>query len=232
MLLLLLEPLPRSRRCDAAGAARAARPVPQAESSERPLRRRAARMARPARVRMRRRKPWVLARRRLFGWKVRLLTLISVTGRTRVVRECWRGRPASAAIGSPRSRSRACENGRQGLAYGTRAPARGSNQHRFFPWRVRLPAETGTCRATRRPNANFPCSAAPSFRDQVARPTPTLLASPVGAPTEVYPQIVENRVDSPQWRLTTTANHGDDSVARPRRARTEQNFRGVTSGRR
>jgi hypothetical protein len=28
-------------------------------------------MARPARVRMRSRKPWVLARRRLFGWKVR-----------------------------------------------------------------------------------------------------------------------------------------------------------------
>ena len=50
---------------------------PQAESSERPLRRRAARMVRPARVRMRRRKPWVLARRRLFGWKVRLLTMFS-----------------------------------------------------------------------------------------------------------------------------------------------------------
>lgn len=31
-------------------------------------------MARPARVRIRSRKPWVLARRRLFGWKVRLLT--------------------------------------------------------------------------------------------------------------------------------------------------------------
>jgi hypothetical protein len=31
-------------------------------------------MARPARVRMRSRKPWVFARRRLFGWKVRLLT--------------------------------------------------------------------------------------------------------------------------------------------------------------
>jgi hypothetical protein len=31
-------------------------------------------MARPARVRMRRRKPWVFARRRLFGWNVRLLT--------------------------------------------------------------------------------------------------------------------------------------------------------------
>ena len=36
--------------------------------------RRAPRIERPARVRMRRRKPWVLARRRLFGWKVRLLT--------------------------------------------------------------------------------------------------------------------------------------------------------------
>lgn len=49
----------------------------QADSSERPLRRRAARIARPARVRIRRRKPWVLARRRLFGWKVRLLTMVS-----------------------------------------------------------------------------------------------------------------------------------------------------------
>jgi hypothetical protein len=40
----------------------------------RPLRRRAARTARPARVRMRSRNPCVLARRRLFGWNVRLLT--------------------------------------------------------------------------------------------------------------------------------------------------------------
>ncbi len=39
----------------------------------RPLRRREERMARPARVRMRRRKPWTLWRRRLFGWYVRLL---------------------------------------------------------------------------------------------------------------------------------------------------------------
>ena len=31
-------------------------------------------MARPARVRMRARKPWVRLRRRLLGWKVRLLT--------------------------------------------------------------------------------------------------------------------------------------------------------------
>lgn len=49
----------------------------QAESSARPLRRRPARIARPARVRIRRRKPWVFARRRLFGWNVRLVTIIS-----------------------------------------------------------------------------------------------------------------------------------------------------------
>jgi hypothetical protein len=46
----------------------------QALSRARPLCLRAARMARPARVRMRSRKPCVLARRRLFGWNVRLLT--------------------------------------------------------------------------------------------------------------------------------------------------------------
>lgn len=39
----------------------------QADSSPRPLRRRAEMMARPARVRIRSRKPCVLARRRLFG---------------------------------------------------------------------------------------------------------------------------------------------------------------------
>ena len=34
-------------------------------------------MARPARVRIRRRKPWVLCRRRLFGWNVRLLNVFT-----------------------------------------------------------------------------------------------------------------------------------------------------------
>src|ERR1700712_5821947 len=48
-----------------------------ADSSVRPLRRRAARMDRPARVRMRSRKPCTLARRRLFGWKVLLLIAVS-----------------------------------------------------------------------------------------------------------------------------------------------------------
>lgn len=40
----------------------------------RPRRRREEMMARPALVRIRRRKPWVRLRRRLLGWKVRLLT--------------------------------------------------------------------------------------------------------------------------------------------------------------
>lgn len=44
----------------------------QAVRVPRPLRRRAVTIALPARVRMRRRKPWTLARRRLFGWNVRL----------------------------------------------------------------------------------------------------------------------------------------------------------------
>ena len=61
---------PQARRRRKHGIARGR----QAESSPRPLRRRAERIARPARVRMRSRNPWVFARRRLLGWKVRLLT--------------------------------------------------------------------------------------------------------------------------------------------------------------
>lgn len=44
----------------------------QAVSARRPLRRRLETTARPARVRIRKRKPCTRARRRLFGWKVRL----------------------------------------------------------------------------------------------------------------------------------------------------------------
>ena len=69
---------PRSRPTDACAVRRGARLADQAERFSRPLRRRAAMMARPARVRMRRRKPWVFARRRLFGWKVRFDTSSSV----------------------------------------------------------------------------------------------------------------------------------------------------------
>lgn len=53
----------------------------QADRARRPLRRRDARIARPARVLMRWRKPCVLARLRLFGWKVCLLTSHSIDRR-------------------------------------------------------------------------------------------------------------------------------------------------------
>jgi hypothetical protein len=63
----------KSPRCYACDGPRSTRTT-QADSFARPLRRRLARMARPARVRMRRRKPCLRARRRLLGWYVRLLT--------------------------------------------------------------------------------------------------------------------------------------------------------------
>lgn len=74
----------------------------QADSRSRPLRRRAAMIPRPARVRIRRRNPCVLARRRLFGWKVRLLTakLHQKEGKAR-----WR-RPHTGGRSSLRSPAR------------------------------------------------------------------------------------------------------------------------------
>jgi hypothetical protein len=75
---------PRSPRDGSNGQQRAAtseipeRPQRQADNSVRPLRRRAAMIARPARVRMRNRNPWVFARRRLFGWNVRLPLVTAV----------------------------------------------------------------------------------------------------------------------------------------------------------
>jgi hypothetical protein len=70
----------------------------------RPLRRRAARIARPARVRMRSRNPCVFARWRLFGWNVRLLT----------------GTPGNraASAGTHRHAARVSGHGKQGPAGG------------------------------------------------------------------------------------------------------------------
>jgi hypothetical protein len=83
-LELLRAPHPRllrqhdpSSEADSAPSAHSragAGPRHQTASFSRPLRRRAARTARPARVLIRSRKPCTFARRRLFGWNVRLLT--------------------------------------------------------------------------------------------------------------------------------------------------------------
>ena len=55
----------------ACGKHRKTRRYDQADNARRPLRRRLDTIARPARLRIRRRKPCTRARRRLFGWKVR-----------------------------------------------------------------------------------------------------------------------------------------------------------------
>ena len=59
---------------------KAAGSMTYAEMRARPLARRADRMLRPARVLMRSRKPWVLARRRLLGWKVRFDISTALSG--------------------------------------------------------------------------------------------------------------------------------------------------------
>ena len=67
---------PMRRRKHGSGS-RASRVEDQTARLLRPLRRREDRIERPARVRMRSRKPCTLWRRRLFGWYVRLLTSIT-----------------------------------------------------------------------------------------------------------------------------------------------------------
>src|SRR4051794_41809272 len=62
-------------------------------------------IARPARVRIRSRKPWVLDRRRLFGWNVRLLTRYSYCRTSAVAPPPADGHargPAVVARGAPR----------------------------------------------------------------------------------------------------------------------------------
>jgi hypothetical protein len=100
----------------------------------RPLRRRAARMARPARVRMRSRNPCVFARRRLFGWNVRLLTRDSTLvygavsrGPARAIRtadQIQRHQPPSDAYAV----AQACDRGRRQAPNGTVAAPGGSNE--------------------------------------------------------------------------------------------------------
>src|ERR1022692_1049 len=77
----------------------------------RPLRRRAARTARPARVRMRSRKPCVFARRRLFGWNVRLLTETPDGGkvdRAATNLQGWRAALSAAGVAGLTNATRTC----------------------------------------------------------------------------------------------------------------------------
>ncbi len=103
-----------SRRRSSGGCWRKAHPWPRPQTARllRPLRRREDRIARPARVRIRRRKPCTLCRRRLFGWYVRLLTSspralgtsdwdVSATGSHDTERRQYSEEPAGTAC--PRS---------------------------------------------------------------------------------------------------------------------------------
>ncbi len=105
----------------------------QADSSRRPLRRRVAMMARPARVRIRRRNPWVLARRRLFGWKVRLLTVglhrLDDRGGHDAVDPHAGWSPGATCSPTNGGYARECGDRRPGPLHGTdRGPCR-SNRH-------------------------------------------------------------------------------------------------------
>jgi hypothetical protein len=109
--------------------ARAIRHVPQADSRVRPLDRRWAMMARPALVRMRSRKPWVFARRRLFGWYVRLLTSASPSsvhpGRRTAGVVAWSGSGVAVQAGARTA--------------GIRHPIRGRRMNRTSVRRVDKP---------------------------------------------------------------------------------------------
>ena len=96
LMRLRAESTAKTRRCD------------QADNARRPLRRRLDTIERPARVRIRRRKPCTRARRRLFGWKVRLplATAFSSFYRAQISEPSGRSRFASTLGGSGRAAGR------------------------------------------------------------------------------------------------------------------------------
>jgi hypothetical protein len=107
-------------------------------------------MARPARVRMRSRKPCVLARRRLFGWKVRLLTVgLHRRSASSSVRSCRRRRAAPSSAPPPHRPSSA-------LAGGFAASGGSGTSAAHSTTTVRSPAPPGqTCTWPSRPRAEL-----------------------------------------------------------------------------
>jgi hypothetical protein len=96
----------------------------QAERRVRPFARRLVITARPARVRIRSRKPCVFARRRLFGWNVRFITG-SGQGRSPLLATNEVGIPPGSGIGS-RNRPKVRTRGRSGQTAPIRQPRYGS----------------------------------------------------------------------------------------------------------
>ena len=164
----------------------------QAESRERPLARRPARIARPARVRIRRRNPWVLARRRLFGWKVRLLTrwlpYDGLERRQRCLRQGG-GPMRPAPVGRPR------RNGNQWTAWTHDNGRRdGSTGSRY----VRSSRPVKPNRAGNRPgNTTAQPGPATAHRDTVERPRPTRHAAVCPHRGKKIRRVVDNRLLAP-----------------------------------
>ncbi len=117
----------------------------QAERRFRPRARRARSTARPPLVRMRRRKPWVLARLRLFGWYVRFNEEPPRGGRARPESRGPRGRrkPPSVRLRPPRS-----QRGGAGSAGLGKTPA--------GPCRTRMPVLRCAPRSTTARRVDFP----------------------------------------------------------------------------
>src|SRR5690606_12608083 len=179
----------------------------QAESSLRPLRRRAARMARPARVRMRSRKPWVFARRRLFGWKVRLLTRYSKNvGEVHRLcpRRCNDGRrmvPVGGSGRAPVGRPSGCAPGtRIGWAIaggtGSMQVVRDTGPRAEHPPRGRAKNTWNGCLTVRCPTPPGQTSAGEVRRTATrSRPPPT--GGPSGGPSD--PHLTTHSLWTTMW---------------------------------
>jgi hypothetical protein len=180
----------------------------------RPLPRRADRIARPARVRIRRRKPCVLARRRLFGWYVRLLTMCS--GYRQAARKTARGSGGSGSAGprgqtssaDTRSTAQRYASAPRGVKLGCGQPEgsspagldRGLRSCRYGLWRTacihRQPL-LASARFPRFPTADSPVSRALRLNlDTRIQPTRNCPAPDPGH----HAQPVDKRVDSRRSR--------------------------------
>lgn len=101
----------------------------QAVSERRPLPRREDTMARPARVRIRSRKPCTRARRRLFGWKVRLPLATAVSPHY-----IWRQTTPTGSLRSDQSRQVAFSKLRASRSLTGAVPGMGSRSQPYRPW--------------------------------------------------------------------------------------------------
>src|SRR3954452_18407081 len=133
-------------------------------------------IARPARVRIRSRKPWVLDRRRLFGWNVRLLTryshyMTSAVARLPADRRArGTGGAAATAPGDPRKLVAAGQpartDNRAGHRSGPQTPT-SIAEETDLPSDRAIPDRSGehrtppTAVGARRDGAHRPCTDAP-----------------------------------------------------------------------